>query len=66
MEYNNGLNKDIDIEDDSPQLSYAVSKEQANHVSIVANPNNNMMNKHVLIEYPTSSPPHVDDTVINI
>jgi len=43
-----------------------MSKEQTNHVSIAADPNNNMMNKYVLIKHPTSSPPHVDNTVINI
>jgi len=66
MEYNNGLNEDINMGDDSPQLSYVMSKEQANHISMVADPNNNTINKCVLIEHSISSPPHVNDTVINI
>ena len=66
MKLNNHLNEDINMKDDSPQLSYAIPKEQANQVSIAADPNNNMLNKHVPIECPVSSPPHVDDAVINI
>ena len=41
-------------------------KEKANHVSIVANSNNNIMNMHVPIEHLISSPPCVDNMVINI
>jgi len=33
---------------------------------MVADPNNNIMNKHVLIECLTSSPPCVNNTIINI
>ena len=78
MECNNSLNKDVDIDNDSPWLSYKTSQEQANHVSMMADPNNNMMNKYVTIECPTSSSPCdlikystsvspcVDDIVINI
>ena len=78
MEYNNGLNKDVNMDNNSPQLSYETSQEEAICVSIVADLNNNTMNKHVTIERSTSSSPHVpiehptsgspcvDDTVINI
>jgi len=72
MEHNNSLN------DDSPGLSYETHQEQAIHVSKMADSFNNMLNKHVLIEYSTLSPPHgqtahpalgsphVEDMVINI
>ena len=78
MEYNNSLNEDINMDDDSPQLSYETSQEQAIYVSMVADSNNNMMNKHVtikhltsssshvLIKHPISDSPYVDDMVINI
>ena len=66
IEYNNGLNEDIDMGDDSSQLFYAMSKEKTNHVSIAANSNNNTMNMYVPIECPISSSPCIDDTVINI
>ena len=78
MEYNNGLNKDINMNNDSPQLSYKTPQEQAIHGSMVAGSNNNMRKKHVmieyltsisphvLIEYPTLCSPHVDNLVINI
>jgi len=78
MECNNGLNEDVDIDNDSPWLFYEISQEQANCVSMVANPNNNVINKHVTIECPTLSSlyipiehstlvsPRVDDMVINI
>ena len=32
----------------------------------MANPSTNIINQHVPIKYPTSSPPHVDNDVINI
>ena len=54
------------MEDDSPQLSYAMLKEKANYVSMAPDSNNNTMDKHVPIECPISSTPHVDDMVINI
>ena len=72
MVCNNSLNKD------SPQLSYKTPQEQANYVSMTADSNNNIMNKHVIIEHPILSSPHipiehptsvsshVDNTVINI
>ena len=78
IEHNNGLNENIDMDNNSPQLSYKIPQEQANHVSMVADPNNNMINKHVMIKHPISSfphipikystmvSPHVDDCVINI
>jgi len=78
MKYNNGLNEDIDMNNNSPQLSYKTPQEQAIHASIVAGPNNNTRRNHVIIKYPTSSSsyvpikhptsdsPHVDDLVINI
>ena len=66
IEYNNSLNEDINMEDDSSQLSYTMPKEKANHVSTVADSNDNMMNMYVLIKHPTSSPPHVNDYIINI
>ena len=66
IENNNGLDEDFNMEDDSPQLSYVTLKEQANHVSTVANPNTNTTNKYVLIEYSISNPPRVDNTIINI
>jgi len=67
MENNNNL-EDVDMESfNSPQLSYATPKKQANQVSMVANSSTNMMNQHIPIEYLTSSPSHVDDDdVINI
>ena len=66
MKLNNNLNKDINMENDSPQLSYVMSKEKANHISIITNSNNNTIDKHILIEHPISSTPHIDDMVINI
>lgn len=66
IKHNNSLDEDFNMRDDSPQLSYVISKEQTNHVSIVADPNNNTMNKYILIKYLTSSPSHVDDIIINI
>jgi len=66
MKNNNSLDEDFNIEDNSPQLSYVTPKEQANHVSMVANPNTNTTNKHVPIEHFISSPPRINDTVINI
>jgi len=66
MENNNNL-EDIDMASfNSPQLSYVTPKEQANQVSIVADPSTNMMNQYVPIEYPTSSLPCIDDNIINI
>ena len=78
IEYNNSLNKDIEIDEDSTRLSYETYQEQAICVSKAADPSNNTLNKHVLIECPILSPPHsqtvhpasgsphVKDTVINI
>jgi len=66
MEYNNGLNKDVNMDDDSPQLSYETPQEQAICASMVASPNNNMRKKHVIIKHPTLGSPYVDDPVINI
>ena len=78
MEYNNSLNEDINMDDNSFQLSYETSQEQAIYVSMVADSNNNMMNKcvtiehptwsssHILIKYPISDSSCVDDVVINI
>lgn len=66
MKHNNSLDEDFNMGDNSPQLSYVIPKEQTNYVSIVANPNNNTMNKYILIKYLTSSPSHVDDIIINI
>lgn len=78
MKLNNTINKDIKIDDNFPMLSYETSQKKAIRVSIVANLNSNMMNKHVTIKCPTSSSPHVpvehstsvsphgDDIVINI
>ena len=66
IKHNNSLDEDFNMGDNSPQLSYVIPKEQTNHVSIVADPNNNTMNKYILIEYLTSSPSHVDDIIINI
>ena len=66
MKHNNSLDEDFNMGDNSPQLSYVIPKEQTNHVSIVADPNNNTINKYILIEYLTSSPSHVDDIIINI
>ena len=78
MELNNAMNVDIDMEDDSPRLSYETSQEKAIRVSMATDPNRNTLNKRVIIERPASSPPHalathpteasprVDDTVINI
>ena len=78
MERNNSLNEDIEMDEDSPGLSYETHQEQAIHVSKVADPSNNTLNKCVPIECPTSSPshgqtthsasgsPHVEDMIINI
>jgi len=78
IECNNGLNKDVNMDNSSPQLSYKIFQEQTKHVSMVADPNNNIMNKCVIIEYfilssscvliehSTLVPPHVNNCVINI
>jgi len=78
MELNNAMNVDIKMEDDSPQLSYETFQEKAIQVSIVADPNRNMLNKCVTIKHLTSSPPHAsvehptlcspcaNNTIINI
>jgi len=58
MECNNSLNKDIKMDKDSPGLFYKTHQEQAICVSKAADLSNNILNKHVLIECPTSSPPH--------
>ena len=54
-------------------MSYTIPREQVNQVSIVADPNSNMRNQHVLINGLAlnssnfSSPPHIDDdNIINI
>lgn len=67
MENNNNLEEDVNIEFlNSPQLLYATLKEQANQVIMVADSSTNMINQHIPIECPNSSPSHVDDNVINI
>ena len=78
MEYNNGLKKDIDMDDDSSWLSYETLQEQAIHASMVAGPNNNIRKKRVMIKHLISSSSHipikhsisgsscVNDLVINI
>jgi len=78
IEHNNSLNEDIKMDENSPGLSYKTYQEQAIYISKTADPSNNMLNKCILIECPTSSPPHgqtvhpasgsphVEDTVINI
>ena len=78
IEYNNSLKKDVDIDNDSPWLSYETLQEQAIHASMVAGPNNNIRKKCVMIKHPTSSSSHVpikypisgspciNDLVINI
>ena len=61
MEHNNKLNDDIIMNDDSedPGVSYETVQEQAIHVSMMADPSNNMLNKCVTIECPTMRSPHV-------
>jgi len=67
MENNNNLEEDVNIEFlNSPQLLYATLKEQANQVIMVADSSTNMINQHIPIKCPNSSPSHVDDNVINI
>ena len=80
MEYNNNLNKDVKIDNNSNnlRLSCKTFQEKAIYVSKAPDPLNNTLNKHVTIECPTLSPPHVqtvhstsgsshsDNTVINI
>ena len=78
MELNNTINENVKIDDDSPILSYEISQEKAIQVSIAANPNNNTLNKYIMIKCPTSNfscvpvkHPNLvflygDDTVINI
>ena len=63
---------------EGPGLSYEIVQEQAICISIVADPSNNMLNKHVTNECPTISSfhvqtvhstlgsPHGNDTAINI
>ena len=64
---NNNNLEDINMESfNSPQLLYVTPKKQANQISIIANPSTNTINQRVPIKYPTSSPPHVDNDVINI
>jgi len=58
MEYNNSLNEDIEIDNDSPKLSYKTHQEQAICVSKTADLSNNMLNKCVPIKCPTSIPSH--------
>ena len=74
IENNNDLEDDVDMEPiDNSQLLYVILMEWDNQVSTVANPNSNMIQQHVPIDYSalnstiTSCPPHVDeDSVINI
>jgi len=78
IECNNSLNKDIKMDNDSPELSYETYQEQAICVSKVADLSNNTLNKYILIKYPILSLPHsqtmhtaldsshVEDMVINI
>jgi len=78
MECNNTLNNDIDMDDDSPVLSYETSQEKAIQVSMAADLNTGMLNKHVTVNHFTTTPqrgpaehpnlilPHGDDAIINI
>ena len=61
MKHNNNLNNNIKMNDDSEGfgLSYKIAQEQAIHVSMVADPSNNTLNKCVTIKCPTMSLPHV-------
>ena len=73
-------NNDIEMNDDSEGfgLSYETTQEQALHISMVADPSNNTLNKCVTTKCPTMSPPYVqsahstlgsphgNSTVINI
>ena len=74
MEINNYLKGNIKIEPiNCTQLLYATPKRQVNQVSMVADPNSNIIDQYVPIEGPVlnsssiSSPPHINnDNVINI
>lgn len=74
MENNNDLEDDINMEPiNNSQLLYVTFTEHNNQVSTAADPNNNMIQKYVLINHSalnsttTSSLPHVnEDSVINI
>jgi len=47
------------MDDNSSRLFHEISQEQEICTSMAAGPNNNMRKKHVTIECPTSSFPHV-------
>ena len=80
MECNNDLNNDIKMNDNSEnsRLSYKIFQEQANHVSIVTDSSNNILNKCVINKYPimnssyvwtvhpTLGSPYSDSMTINI
>jgi len=72
MEMNNKIEIDIELRDCS-QLLYTILVRQVNQISMVVNPNNNMLDQCVLIEGPVlntfsiTSPLCVDeDNIINI
>ena len=62
MELNNAMNVDIEMEDDSPRLFYETSQKKEIQVSIVIDPNRNILNKHVIIKHPASSSSHAHTT----
>ena len=78
MECNNALNEDVDMDNDSPALSYETSQKKAIQVSKVADSYNNILNKHVSVdhntmtlqhvstEHPSLSSTHGDNVIINI
>ena len=55
IKYNNTINKNIDMDEDSPILFYETSQEKVIQVSKAADPNNNILNKHVNINWPTTN-----------
>ena len=78
IKLNNTMNENVDMDNNSSTLSYETSLEKTIRVSMVANPNNNMINKCIIIEHPISNSPcapvkypnsvssYSNDTVINI
>ena len=78
IELNNTMNVNINIENNFPRLSYETSQKKTIRVSMATDPNRNTLNKCVIIECPTLSPPYalvvyptmaspyIDDIIINI
>ena len=69
MECNNAMIIDVNIDDNSPALSYETAQEKAIWVSKAADINNNTVittQQRVSNEHPNMMSTHGDDAVINV